>query len=178
MSLHSGAKRDNLHALVRGVVISSLYRRFIYGVAGLIAITGLAWMAIGYFLNPDDFSDPLRLWRHRVLVAHGCMAYGVVWIMGTLFPQHQWGAWKARRHRWSGGVLSLVFLLLAATGLLLYYPPSDDWRDAESLLHQVIGGILMLALPLHAVLGRRRRLAAGVTNSQPMPHKKTRIKTH
>jgi hypothetical protein len=75
-------------------------------------------------------------------------------------------------------VLSLVFLLLAATGLLLYYPPSDDWRDAESLLHQVIGGLLVLALPLHAVLGRRRRLAAGVTNSQTLPHGKTRIRTH
>jgi hypothetical protein len=176
MSSHAGTKSGKLHALVRGVVISPLYRRCIYALAGLIVLTGLAWMVLGYFLHPDDFSDPLRLWRHRVLVAHGCAAYGMVWVLGTLFPQHQWGAWKARHHRWSGGVLSLVLLLLALTGLLLYYPPADEWRDAYSLLHQVLGGLFVLALPLHAVLGRRRRLAAGAMGSA-VPHGKTHPKT-
>lgn len=169
MSLKRAAhvsKRGSKHALVRGVVISPAYRRFIYGVVSLITITGLVWMVMGYFLNPDDFSDPLRIWRHRMLIAQVGIAYVVVWIMGTLFPQHQWGAWKARRHRWSGGVLSLVLLLLVATGLLLYYPPSEAWREGQSLLHQVLGGCLVLVLPLHVVLGRRRRLVEGMATGR------------
>ena len=51
-------------------------------------------------------------------------------------------------------------LLLAVSGLMLYYPPAEDWRDAGSLVHQVVGGLLIFILPLHVVLGRRRRLAS------------------
>ena len=146
-------------SLIRGLAISRSYRRLIYAVVALVAATGLGWMVLGFLLDPEDFSDPLRLWRHRLLIVHGCTAYLLLWLAGSLFPQHQWGAWKAHRNRVSGATLSTVLLLLALSGLLLYYPPGDDWRDAESLVHQVIGGLLVFMLPLHVGLGHRRRLA-------------------
>lgn len=146
-------------SLIRGLVISRNYRRLIYAAIVLVAITGLGWIALGFVLDPEDFSDPLRLWRHRLLITHGCAAYLLLWLAGSLFPQHQWGAWKARRNRGSGTVLTSILLLLAISGLMLYYPPGDDWRDAESLVHQVVGGLLVFMLPLHVVLGRRRRHA-------------------
>lgn len=146
-------------SLIRGLVISRNYRRLIYAAVVLVAITGLGWIMLGFALDPEDFSDPLRLWRHRLLITHGCAAYLLLWLAGSLFPQHQWGAWKARRNRGSGTVLTSILLLLAISGLMLYYPPGDDWRDAESLVHQVGGGLLVLMLPLHVVLGRRRRHA-------------------
>lgn len=147
-------------SLIRGLVISRNYRRLIYAAVALIAVTGLGWIALGFLLDPEDFSDPLRLWRHRLLVAHGCAAYLLLWLAGSLFPQHQWGAWKAHRNRASGTTLTAVLLLLAVSGLMLYYPPGEDWRGAGSLVHQVVGGLLVFMLPLHVVLGRRRRLAS------------------
>ena len=147
-------------SLIRGLVISRNYRRLIYAAVALIAVTGLGWIALGFLLDPEDFSDPLRLWRHRLLVAHGCAAYLLLWLAGSLFPQHQWGAWKAHRNRASGTTLTAVLLLLAVSGLMLYYPPAEDWRGAGSLVHQVVGGLLVFMLPLHVVLGRRRRLAS------------------
>jgi hypothetical protein len=53
--------------------------------------------------------------------------------------------------------LSLALLLLAASGLTLYYPPHEDWRDAFSMLHQILGAALVLLLPLHVWLGRKDR---------------------
>jgi hypothetical protein len=147
-------------SLIRGLAIHRSYRRLIYAVVALVATTGLGWMVLGFLLDPEDFSDPLRLWRHRLLIVHGYTAYLLVWFVGSLFPQHQWGGWKARRNRVSGATLSTILLLLALSGLLLYYPPADDWRETGSLVHQVIGGLLVFMLPLHVVLGRRRRLAS------------------
>lgn len=147
-------------SLIRGLSISRNYRHLIYAAVILVAITGLGWITLGFRLDPEDFSDPLRLWRHRLLVTHGCAAYLLLWLAGSLFPQHQWGAWKARRNRSSGTVLSAILLLLAVSGLMLYYPPDDGWRDAESIVHQVGGGLLVFLLPLHVVLGRRRRHAS------------------
>lgn len=147
-------------SLIRGLVISRRYRYCLYAVVALVAATGLGWILLGLTLDPEDFSDPRRLWHHRLLVTHGCAAYLLLWFVGSLFPQHQWGAWKARRNRGSGSALSLSLLLLAASGLLLYYPPVDDWRETGSLVHQCIGALLVFLLPLHVVLGRRRRHAS------------------
>ncbi|PKO84942.1 MAG: hypothetical protein CVU17_01865 [Betaproteobacteria bacterium HGW-Betaproteobacteria-11] len=147
-------------SLIRGLSISQNYRRLIYAAVGLVALSGLGWIALGFSLDAEDFSDPLRLWRHRLLVVHGCGAYLLLWLAGSLFPQHQWGAWKARRNRGSGTALSAALFLLAASGLLLYYPAADDWHNANSFVHQIIGGMLVFLLPLHIILGRRRRHAS------------------
>jgi hypothetical protein len=53
--------------------------------------------------------------------------------------------------------LSVALVLLAVSGLALYYPPHEDWRDAFSMLHQVLGVALVLLVPLHVVLARKDR---------------------
>jgi hypothetical protein len=55
-----------------------------------------------------------------------------------------------------------MLLALAMSGLTLYYPPHEDWRNAFSTAHQMLGMSFALILPLHIVLarkGRRARLA-------------------
>lgn len=156
-------------SLIRSIRIVPRFRHLIYAVVALVAMSGLVWIALGFAIHADDFTDPLRLWRHRALVLHGVVAYGLVWLVGSLLPQHQWGGWQARRNRGSGGVLSTALLLLAISGLLLYYPPQDNWRDASSLLHQAVGLLLLVLLPLHVALGRRWRRAlphAGVKGTR------------
>ena len=156
-------------SLIRSLRITAGLRHLIYGAVALVAISGIAWIVLGFAVDAEDFTDPLRLWRHRALVLHGVAAYGLVWLVGSLLPQHQWGGWQARRNRGSGGVLSTALLLLAISGLLLYYPPQDNWRDASSLLHQAVGLLLLMLLPLHVALGRRRHRAlphAGVKGAR------------
>lgn len=140
-----------------GMHLSHSARRQVQTAAWLVILSGVAWIALGWMLNADDYNDPLRAWRHRVLVLHGVAAYLLLWLTGRLYALHQQGNWRAQRNRASGLILSAALLLLAGSGLTLYYPPHEDWRDAFSLLHQIPGIGLTLLLPLHVWLGKRDR---------------------
>lgn len=142
------------------IQLPPLQRQMSYALFALVGLSGIAWIALGFQLNPDDFSNPLRSWRHRLLITHGTAAYGLVWLLGTLFPRHQHTAWQARRNRPSGGVLSAALLTLTITGLMLYYPPLEDGREVASLVHQGVGLALGLLIPIHVLLGRTSRRAA------------------
>lgn len=140
-----------------GMHLGPSARRLVLGAIWLVVLSGVLWIALGFYLDADDYSDPLRTWRHRVLVLHGVAAYLLLWVIGRLFSLHQQGNWQAQRNRASGLGLSVALLLLAGSGLTLYYPPHEDWRDALSLLHQVVGVALVLLVPLHVWLARKDR---------------------
>ena len=140
-----------------GMHLGPSARRQVLAACGLVALSGLAWMAISWNLDPDDYADPLRVWRHRVLVLHGIAAYLMLWIAGRLYALHQQGNWRVGRNRASGLALSGILLSLAGSGLALYYPPHEDVRDTISLAHQILGIMLALSLPLHMAAARRLR---------------------
>ncbi|TAN79118.1 MAG: hypothetical protein EPN14_06125 [Gallionella sp.] len=140
-----------------GTRLGSQVRRMVHGVCWIAILSGLLWIALGWGLDPQDFANPLRGWRHRLLVAHGVSAYVLLWVAGSLLALHQMGNWRARRNRASGLALTGALLLLALSGLTLYYPPHEDWRDAFSLFHQVLGASVALLIPLHIRLGKKAR---------------------
>lgn len=140
-----------------GVRLGPRPRWLVQGVCWAAILSGLLWIGLGWGLNPDDFADPLRGWRHRLLVLHGMAAYALLWVTGSLLVLHQMGNWRARRNRASGLALTGVLLLLALSGLTLYYPPHEDWRDAFSLFHQVLGVSIALLIPVHVWAGKRSR---------------------
>lgn len=140
-----------------GMHLGPSARRQVLAACSLVALSGVLWIAIGWNLDAEDYSNPLRAWRHRVLVLHGVAAYVLLWIAGRLYALHQQGNWRTQRNRASGLTLSAVLLLLAGSGLMLYYPPHEDWRDALSMLHQVLGVALVFLLPLHVWLAKKYR---------------------
>lgn len=144
-------------------------RRQVLAACWLVALSGLLWIILGWSLDTEDYSHPLRSWRHRLLVLHGVAAYALLWITGRLYALHQQGNWQAKRNRTSGLGLSLVLLLLAASGLTLYYPPHEDWRDGFSLLHQGLGAALVGLLPLHIWLGKRNRRSTASSKRRASP---------
>lgn len=137
--------------------LGSSARRQVLAACWLVALSGLLWIILGWNLEAEDYNNPLRSWRHRALVLHGVAVYGLLWITGRLYALHQQSNWRAQRNRASGLVLSLVLLILAGSGLTLYYPPHEDWRDGFSWLHQGLGVALVVLLPLHIWLGKRNR---------------------
>ncbi len=141
-----------------GMHLGPSARRQVLAAIWLVILSGAAWIVLGWYLDANDYTDPLRVWRHRVLVLHGVAAYALLWITGRLYALHQQGNWRAQRNRASGLALSAALLLLAGSGLMLYYPPHEDWRDAFSLFHQISGLLLLLLLPLHVWLGKKTRL--------------------
>jgi hypothetical protein len=132
-------------------------RRQVLAAIWLVILSGVLWIVFNWNINANDYADPMRVWRHRVLVLHGVAAYVLLWIVGRLYSLHQHGNWQAQRNRASGLTLSLTLLLLAGSGLTLYYPPYEDWRDAFSMLHQALGVTVALLVPLHILLAKKDR---------------------
>jgi len=140
-----------------GVHLGSRVRLLVHAACWIAILSGLLWIVFGWWLDPQDFAHPLRGWRHRLLVAHGVAVYLLLWLTGSLLALHQMGNWRARRNRASGLALAGILLLLALSGLTLYYPPHEDWRDAFSLFHQALGASVAVLVPLHIWLGKKAR---------------------
>ena len=140
-----------------GMHLGPQARRQVLSASWLVILSGVLWIAPDWYLDAEDYTDPLRAWRHRVLVLHGISAYVLLWITGRLYSSHQHGNWRAQRNRASGMALSGALLLLASSGLTLYYPPHEDWRDALGVFHQALGLALGLLLSLHVWLAKKYR---------------------
>lgn len=140
-----------------GVRLSPFARNTVLLCSLLVIASGMAWMALGWLVDEQDYADPLHTLRHRMLVLHGITAYALVWMAGRLSNLHQQGNWRAHRNRRNGLLLTAVLALLAVSGLCLYYPPHEDWHETISGLHQGLGIALALLLPLHLLAARALR---------------------
>ena len=87
-----------------GVRLGTRTRWLVQAACWAAILSGLLWIVLGWGLNPEDYTHPLRSWRHRLLVAHGITAYVLLWVTGSLLVLHQMGNWRARRNRASGRV--------------------------------------------------------------------------
>lgn len=128
----------------------------VYAVCFGVWITGVLWLIFHYFLmRQGDFGRLPHPLEHWWLVFHGALAFAAVWLMGFLWGTHIVKRWRHRRHRKTGGTLFTVMLVLVASGYLLYYLSSDDWRTPTAVLHWAVGLTMPLALLAHWLIRRR-----------------------
>ena len=129
----------------------------VYGVFGLLWISGVGWLVFHYFLRlASEFGEmphPLEAWWLRL---HGAGAFAGLWLIGLLWAIHLVPGWKSRR-RPSGVVLSALTAVLVLSGYLLYYAGGDRVHAVVALAHWLVGLALPLPLLLHGVRGRRAR---------------------
>jgi hypothetical protein len=126
----------------------------LYIVGTGVWLTGGLWLLFHYFfVEEGEFgptANPLEPWWLKL---HGAFAFAAVWMFGLLWGIHIAKLWPHRRRRWSGGILTGVFVLLILSGYLLYYLGDDRIRPLISALHWVIG----LACPIFFAWHRLRR---------------------
>jgi hypothetical protein len=126
---------------------------WVYGVGGLLALTGAAWLVCHYFLRGDSPApNPLEVWWLRL---HGAAVVGFLIIFGSVLPGHVLHGWRHHRNRVSGTTLVTVISMLASSGYGLYYIVDDDQRSWVSIIHWVVGLLSVAAIVIHAVLGKR-----------------------
>ncbi len=127
----------------------------VYVSAGLLTVTGLAWLYHDRFgkieglFGPEQ--NPALPW---LLLVHGTVAYAFLVIAAMLVPVHMRLGWNAMRNRWSGLTLVTVGSFLAVSGLFLYYASAERLRAASSTAHWIVGIGLPLALVVHVVRGK------------------------
>lgn len=123
-----------------------------------VMLTGLPWIIVHYgraFMRLDRHAaGAVEAWAMKL---HGAAVMAALVAFGSVLPHHVRLAWRARRHRRSGGGLVVAVLTLVLTGYGLYYLGDEDWRDYASWCHQVLGGLAVGACLVHLRAGRRAR---------------------
>lgn len=134
-----------------GIRLPMPHRWSVYASTLVVALTGLAWFIRNDLMQVEP-DEP----QHWLLVIHGVVASLALVAFGSMLPVHVRLAWRSARNRTSGGTLFTVLAILGITGWLLYYG-GEDLRAWGRWIHIIIGIAGIIALPLHVLLGRRKR---------------------
>jgi len=128
----------------------------VYATLGLLIVTGLAWLALDWWVRIEgEFGPEHHPAEHVALIVHGIAAFAFLVVGGSMIPVHVKLGWNLKRNWKSGLWLGLSTIVTALTALGLYYLGEDSLRSAASLAHWVVGLVIIPALLVHAVRGRR-----------------------
>ena len=133
-------------------------RNWLWIAFGSLFVTGALWLVLHYCANPENDSDaprlPLEPWLLRI---HGLAAYITLLALGAVYVRHVRPAWRAKRNRPSGTLLTGSLALLILSGYGLYYFGGESLRQWTAYLHDFLGLVLPVLLLFHILRGRARR---------------------
>lgn len=133
----------------------------VWTAATVVALSGVAWFVLHDLIDAEP-GEPERL----LLMLHGISAYAILIAIGSLLPLHVRSGWHRRRKRWTGGSTLAMLVLLAMTGLVLYYG-GEATREPARWIHIAIGIACIALFPVHALLTATvRRSADSAISSQ------------
>ncbi|MGY8681847.1 cytochrome b/b6 domain-containing protein [Bradyrhizobium sp. UFLA05-153] len=133
----------------------------VWTATAVVTLSGVAWFVLHDLIDAEP-SETERL----LLMLHGVSAYAVLIVIGSLLPLHVRSGWYRRRKRWTGGTTLAMLVLLAMTGLALYYG-GEATREPARWLHIAIGIACIALFPVHALLAATvRRSADSAISSQ------------
>lgn len=117
-----------------------------------VALSGALWLVAHYGVDPDaDAPGGLERWSLRL---HGAAAMLALFLLGTVAARHALPAWRTGRNRTSGALLATAFVVLTASGYVLYYG-GETVHAGASGLHWGVGLASAAVLATHAYLGCR-----------------------
>lgn len=127
---------------------------------GILWVSGFAWLVLHNFgqvkgeFGPE--ANPAEPWMLRL---HGAAMIAALLGAGSLLVVHVWRGWGYRSQRVLGVLLTGIVALLILSGYLLYYVGDEDLRSWISIIHWVVGIVLLPTFMLHYLRGRRIRRA-------------------
>jgi hypothetical protein len=137
------------HGAGHGKRLSRAQRASTWLVFAIAWSSGALWLLFHYFLQRQgEFGlepHPLEHWWLRL---HGLTAFAALWLGGLLWALHVRDGLRRPQRRASGLAIMSAFVVLAASGYLVYYADEGGARDVAAVLHWSVG--LLLAVPLVA----------------------------
>lgn len=128
----------------------------VYVTLGALILSGLAWLALDQWVRINgEFGQEHHPAEHGALVVHGVVAYGFLIVAGAMIPVHIKLGWSLGRNKASGLSLAIGCMIGALTALALYYLGDERGRSVVSLVHWLVGLLVIPALLIHASRGRR-----------------------
>ncbi len=134
------------------------FKPMLYGVSLVTLLTGL--LLVPTFLDLRlEWDVPWRLdfaMRLLVVAGHALVAFWLLMLFGATWTVHIRHGWRIRENLVSGFTLVGGMLLLALSGVGIYYFGDEDMSLISSTLHTVIGIIAPLFLLYHISFGKMR----------------------
>lgn len=128
----------------------------VYVSLGALIATGLVWLGLDWWVRIEgEFGPERHPAEHWSLIAHGIAAYAFLVVGGAMIPVHVKLGWSLDRNKVSGIWLGSACIIAAISALGLYYLGGEGTRSTASLAHWLVGLVLIPALVIHAVRGRR-----------------------
>lgn len=122
-------------------------RAGVFGVCMLLWVSGVAWLVLHLVFEPRNEFGPLpHPWEAPLMVVHGVLAVGGVFLLGWLGAGHVLERWRQARSRASGWTLLGWAVLLVVSGYALYYSVGPVHAGCASV-HEWLGvGAIIVAL--------------------------------
>ena len=140
------------------VRLSFRHEMWIYGIGGLLLISGVGWLVVHYLLaSAGQFGEVHHASEPWWLRFHGAAATGFLMICGTLLSVHVVPALHWGGNRSTGVLMLAVVAVLVVTAYGLYYVVGDSWRSYLSAIHWMTGLAATVGLVAHVWLGKRHR---------------------
>ncbi len=139
----------------QAIALPAWQQRGVYASLGLLTATGFVWLVVHVWLPESDAAAlPYKLWAMRV---HAAAALVSLVMAGSVLTHHVRLAWRLKKNRISGSLITGTLAVLAATGYALGYAPEGLVRQWSSWGHWGVGVAVPLVLTAHVLLGHRQR---------------------
>lgn len=131
-----------------------------------ILLATLLWLS-GIALSPAsldmrfEYSLPWQLAaeiNHHTTTLHALLAFITLWLLGAIWSVHIRANWGKKKNCASGSWLIAVCLVIALSGLGIYYIGEDSIANVTSLTHLLLGGLAPIALIAHLILGKKTKV--------------------
>lgn len=128
---------------------------------GLSLSTGILFFALKtWFMIDGDFGIEKHPWQFPVLQLHAAGAFLIMLLFGAMLGSHVQLGWRSKRSRRSGLILGCVLSLQVISAYALYYLSNDWARMVLEYVHLGIGLSIPMALTLHVLVAKKRRVTA------------------
>jgi hypothetical protein len=132
------------------------HRRTIYGLTGVLVISGLGWLVAAYLLAPAGEPTPApHPLAGTMLAAHGIAAYAALFAFALVGHVHMRTGWRVPALRSVATWLCATIAVLSLTGLGFYYVATESAVPFLRWTHVATGVFLPGGLALHIMRGRR-----------------------
>ena len=121
------------------------FRYALYAAFSTLFISGALWLAADSLKDAPDGEGSQAI-SANLLMVHGGAAMVTLMLFGAMVPIHLLRAWRAKRNRWTGGVMAVLNAILIVTAFGLYYLGGEEVRPWMSNVHLGAGFSLPLLL--------------------------------
>ena len=132
--------------------------RYLHTTVALMAMTGVAFAAMKYWMKSDDpFAVVNHPWQPHMLSAHVLVGPLAVFAFGWMFAGHVWPALVNKAPNRASGIASMLLIIpMVLTGYLLQVSTEEATRHALAVGHWISSGLFVVVYVAHLIPRRGR----------------------